>query len=83
METEKDRYELKKVATGAFAYVLKESMANGQPPHWICTQCYQNRKKSFLQIATTAPERKVFYKCSVCSSTILLPWSVSPGGSDG
>jgi hypothetical protein len=48
-ETEKQRYELKELATGVFAYRLKESMAGSEPIHNLCTACYEHGKKSILQ----------------------------------
>ena len=48
-ETEKERYELKEVVLGGFVYATKEPIDSGDPPHWICPQCYQDRKKSILQ----------------------------------
>jgi hypothetical protein len=48
-EAEKQRYELKQVASGAVAYVPKEFMRDGEPPHWLCANCYQNHKKRYLQ----------------------------------
>ena len=49
-ETEKKRYELKKLGDGAFAQVLKVESANGEPPHALCTTCYDRRNKTILQI---------------------------------
>src|SRR6266404_2284054 len=43
-DAEKQRYELKELAPGAIAYVLKEDMRNGEPIHWLCAHCYQNSK---------------------------------------
>jgi hypothetical protein len=51
-EAEKQRYQLQEFPTGALAYVLKPEAANGEPPHRICPNCYQEAHKSILQ--TTA-----------------------------
>lgn len=48
-EAEKQRYELKEVATRTFAYVLKPDAGGSEPPHWICAACYQKGYKSILQ----------------------------------
>ena len=48
-ETEKQRYELKEIAFGSFAYVVKPAMQGTEPPHQICANCYQQAKKSILQ----------------------------------
>jgi hypothetical protein len=46
--TEKYRYELRNVAPGAVAYVLKDTMRGSEPVHWICANCFQSGKKRFL-----------------------------------
>lgn len=48
-EREKQRYELKAVWLGAFAYMLKPGMENGEPPQWFCTDCFKRRHVSALQ----------------------------------
>lgn len=47
-ETKKQRYKLHTPWAGAVVYALKESMSQGEPPHWICTQCYENGRPSIL-----------------------------------
>jgi len=47
-EAEKQRYQLVKLDPGIMMYRLKEGMENGEPPHEICPNCYNNGKKSFL-----------------------------------
>jgi len=47
---EKQRYQLTKLGNyGVHAYALKKSMSNSEPPHYICTNCYEDRRKSILQ----------------------------------
>jgi polyhydroxyalkanoate synthesis regulator phasin/ribosomal protein L32 len=48
-DTEKQRYELKRLASGGVVYSLKEDASGGEPPHQICAACYQHGKKSILQ----------------------------------
>jgi hypothetical protein len=48
-DSEKQRYELKQWADGAFAYALKETEAGGEPMHAVCPGCYQRGTKSILQ----------------------------------
>lgn len=50
-EAEKQRYELKALEPGTFAYALKEASADSEPPHWLCTNCYSKGIKSILQSA--------------------------------
>jgi len=47
-EGEKQRYTLVTIWDGSVAYALKESASQGEPPHWLCTFCYSNGKKSIL-----------------------------------
>lgn len=76
--TEKQNYELKTVAAGAFAYMPKPSMQASEPPHWLCAACYQNGKKGFLQFRSQK-ERWHIYKCSICPSEICVPFNIHPG----
>lgn len=45
---EKQRYHLTSPWQGTVVYSLKESLSNGEPPHWICTNCYNDGMKSIL-----------------------------------
>ena len=42
-------YELKEIKSGKFAYALKKSQQSEVPPHWLCINCWDDRKKSILQ----------------------------------
>lgn len=48
-DTEKQRYELKSLGTGAVAYVLKPEARGTETPHWLCPNCFHQSKKSFFQ----------------------------------
>ena len=51
-ETEKSRYELHKMGGGGFAYHLRpEEIEKGEPSHYICANCYEDRRKSILQFS--------------------------------
>lgn len=80
-DVEKQRYELKQVYSGAFAYAVKPS-AQGveEPPHWLCTACYENRKKSILQAVGRDVADKSFalYKCAACAASIRVHYSTNP-----
>jgi rubrerythrin len=79
-ETEKQRYEMKIVARGAGTYALKEDAAGAEPPHWICTACYENCKKSIMQDAGPAPHmtRSHVWGCPICKAEIRVPIFASP-----
>ncbi|MGO4682987.1 hypothetical protein AB4Z24_05515 [Hyphomicrobium sp. 2TAF46] len=70
-ETEKQRYELKKVGFGdrIVVYSLKPGMEGGEPPHSICANCYQKGEKSPLQ----EEERGggVYLYCPHCKTNLL------------
>lgn len=68
-ETEKQRYKLVEPWTGSVAYALKKSMSNSEPPHYICTKCYEDGRKSILN-QTTEEKRWTVYMCPVCKSKI-------------
>lgn len=42
-------YNLKEVKPGIFAYVFKESQNLEIPTHWLCANCWNDRKKSIFQ----------------------------------
>ena len=48
-ETEKQRYQLKAIDAGAFAYMHKAGMECGEPAMWLCQTCFEKRHKSPLQ----------------------------------
>jgi hypothetical protein len=57
-DAEKQRYALAPPwHAGVPVYALKQSAANGEPPHYICTHCYQDRRKSILNDRTTHPAK--------------------------
>ena len=79
-ETEKERYKLCQVSLGSLAYVLKKERADGEPAHWICAHCYQQRKRFFLQDAGQAEKSgpdisKHLWKCPSCSCGIKVPFA--------
>ena len=48
-KSEIKRYELFVLPSKALAYKLKDSMASGQPLHYLCTACADKKKKTILQ----------------------------------
>ena len=53
-ETKKQRYELKSIGQHSFAYALKQDAQGSEPPHYICANCYEDRKASILQPKPTS-----------------------------
>lgn len=69
-DTQKQHYKLTPLwANASVAYALKESMASGEPPHLICTKCYEDGRKSILNPLTLASHHIVF-SCPICKSQI-------------
>lgn len=63
---EKQKYELKPISGfGAFAHMLKPDARGTEPPHWLCTQCYENGKKSVIQVFGEIDGYKI-WKCPGC-----------------
>lgn len=67
-DSEKQRYSLASPWPGTVVYSLKESMSNSEPPHWICTNCYSDGRKSIL---TQQQEGNsiVSFLCPKCKSS--------------
>jgi len=68
---EKQRYQLTDIGDGNFAYALRQSMSSGEPPHYICTACYQNSKKSILHHFETGSGLHVV-TCPGCSAKMSI-----------
>jgi hypothetical protein len=92
-ENEKQRYQLQNLDVGAFVYALKETMSRGEPPHWLCTKCYGERKKGFLNHTygtESGPDLRMhLWTCVSCDAIsvrtrqVLTPeFARSPGASD-
>lgn len=80
---EKERYELKAIYTGSYAYTLKKDKQDGEPPHWLCANCYQRGTKSFLQYKSAGIGRSDFnkhiYGCPECDAEVKVYAAVRPG----
>jgi hypothetical protein len=73
-EAEKKRYQMARVGHGVTVYLPKqETMEPGEVMHALCANCFQTRRKTFLQLLNRAQG----HTCSVCR-TILPFWDLSP-----
>lgn len=72
-EREKSRYSLATIWDGSVAYALRESQSNGEPAHWLCTNCFSTGKKSLLN-PVEGSNRFFGVKCAVCGTFIQGPW---------
>jgi hypothetical protein len=78
-DTEK-RYELKNIGHSCFVRMLKPEARGGEPPHFVCANCYDQGRISVIQRGFPRPEARAGYFCPMCRTEI------SPGGeafSDG
>jgi Zn finger protein HypA/HybF involved in hydrogenase expression len=75
-ETEKQKYEMKVLSPGSIVYALKAQAQGTEPAHYICANCYEDRKKSILQRKpANALGRQHFgekdsYDCPKCHASI-------------
>jgi hypothetical protein len=70
---EKERYKLKEVGAGVFAYVPKEGMDGGEPVHRLCANCYQRGQKSILQATHEMRKGWRVHYCPHCKSEFDFP----------
>jgi hypothetical protein len=75
---EKERYQLHSIDRRAFAYVKKPGMEGSEPPHWLCTNCFDNNSlKSILQFIGQMNDS--VYRCHCCDASIHVYNSITPG----
>lgn len=83
-DSEQQRYELKAIDTGAFAYVYKSGMENGEPPMWFCQTCFDKRHRSPLQFRAqmTRPNggrgEHSIWGCNTCKSEVVVYYAIQP-----
>jgi hypothetical protein len=78
-DAEKQNYELKDLGSGALAYMLKPDARSGEPPHWICTNCYGNQRISIIQ-HTSHKHGGMAFLCQACLGTISPSSETFDGG---
>jgi hypothetical protein len=70
-EAGKQRYELKNLGRGAFAYMNKPAVRGAEPPHWLCPTCFENGKKAHFQFSVSAHGLRSVYRCKGCDDPAL------------
>jgi hypothetical protein len=70
-EIESKKYALTEIAEGIFVYSLITDQKNGVPPHWLCPNCYQNKKKSILQFQYSRTAHNNTFKCAQCDLQLV------------
>lgn len=77
--SEVERYELVEEYPGTFAFRIKESARNGEPLHYVCPGCLDNKSlKSILQFS--GPQ-KTIASCPACKVRYRFKESKRPTGS--
>jgi len=64
------QYSLRKLTGGVFVIEPNKSHKSPKPKHWLCTNCYGNKKKSILQPARTTHD--FFFECLECKNKIMV-----------
>ncbi|NLX99212.1 MAG: hypothetical protein GXY83_24000 [Rhodopirellula sp.] len=79
-DAEKARYQLAKPWNSpALVYALKKSEARSEPPHLLCTHCYQKNIKSILQPGKAPREsrQRTILLCPACTTEIAIQFHIS------
>ncbi len=66
---QKPRYKLVAIVSGAACYALKVEYRGTEPPHWICTNCFEEGRKSILNPRRNR-DQEYSYVCPKCGSEI-------------
>ena len=76
-EAEKRRYKMVDVGDGNVAYIVKPAMRGTEPPHYICANCYQQRKPSILAHMHTHGMGDLL-TCPLCKTKNLISRNYKP-----
>lgn len=71
------RYELADAGNQNVAYRLREDAALGTVQHWLCPDCFANRKKSFLSVRNIVEWRSQSLDCKACGKQLLVKGQTS------
>lgn len=81
---ERECYQLVDVYRGAFAFMPKPGMERGQPAHWLCTNCFDQGRKSYMQFKGQdrgpggSNGQETAYGCNGCKGSIKVGWRTKP-----
>ena len=77
-EKTKQRYELHQPGPGIYVWSLKEKGEPPEPDHWICAKCYEDGRRSIIQVKSKGSGR-TNYICFECKSEFHID---NPGGGE-
>ncbi len=69
-EADKQKYELKTLGFGAFAYMLRPEARGSEPPHWVCANCFTERKIKVIQYSGPRGGGPSGHRCPTCHSAV-------------
>jgi len=70
-EEEKTRYQLTEVSDGVVVYQIKEDARKGEPDHWLCANCFEEKVKAFLLKSHNGTGSST-YMCNKCKTNIIV-----------
>jgi hypothetical protein len=82
--SEKKRYELYDAGRGAFVYMPRKGLCDNETPHWLCPNCFNRGRKSFLQFK--GQDKRVgggngdesTYACDDCKASLKVRYNINP-----
>lgn len=85
-KAEKQRYQLKAIDRGAFAYVHKPGMEQDEPAMWLCQACFEKRHRSPLQYiaqdrgsgAASGRGTHARWGCNLCKTEVVVDYRRKP-----
>ena len=77
-QAETTRYVLLSV-DGGVVRQQKADHASGDPPHWLCANCFEEQQKSYLQKDPKIVDSWHIWKCPRCSTAVMVDQDVAPG----
>lgn len=71
-EFEKSGYDLAELSVGVFVYKSNSEIKGLGPEHYICAECYRDRRKSILQLVSITKSGARLYACHACKTHIEI-----------
>jgi hypothetical protein len=84
-DTQKQRYELKSLGSGGYAYMLKPDARGAETPHWVCANCFSSGRVSVIQYGRPQTRRdgRRDYFCPSCNNEVAMSGDAfTPGTQD-
>jgi hypothetical protein len=71
-DAEKQNYKLGEVANGIVVYVPNDVVEPAKASHKLCANCFEDGKKSHLQIEIRSPGRATVAVCNRCHAELYI-----------